>query len=112
MAIDVNELTVETTSPDTYGEGLAMRFTAHFLPYDRVSIAHAVDSASSGHTTLELKVASSVPSNLVALALQSMELTNEEAEDMQEFIAHSTAYPTIPVRNVPEGDRSLLRRHP
>lgn len=112
MALDVRELEVEMPSPDTNGEGLAVCYPAHVSPYGMVSIAHTVQSVSSGYTMLELKLASNVPNNLVALALQPMELTVEEAEDMREFIAHSTAYPTIPVRNVPEGDRSLLKRRP
>lgn len=105
MAIDVREWAVTAPSPDTNIVSLSLHLA--FRPF--TSRAHTVATPSSGYTLLELP-SPSVPSNLVALALEPMDLTLEEAEDMREFLAHSTAYPTLPLRNIPEGDRSLLIR--
>lgn len=107
MAVDVRDWAVTTGSPDANREGFTARFTARFY----TSIAHTVSAPNSGYTPVELP-SLAVPSNLVGLALQPMELTIEEAENMREFIAHGTAYPTIPIRNVPEGDRSILKKRP
>lgn len=49
------------------------------------------------------------PDSPIAMALKPMLLTKEEAEDMRAFIEQGAAYPKIPIRRVPEEDRSLLK---
>ncbi len=74
---------------------------------------------TTGHNVIDLGTVRAAKGNLseggsldnpIALALQPMQLTKEEGEEMRAFIAHGTAYPTIPTRRIPEGDRSLLKR--
>lgn len=45
-----------------------------------------------------------------AVALRDMELTVEEAKELQERIEHPTAFPKRPPRDLPPGDDSMLRR--
>lgn len=44
-----------------------------------------------------------------AVAMRQMDLTPEEAAELQERIEHPIAYPKRPPRDLPEGDPSLLR---
>ena len=45
-----------------------------------------------------------------AVALREMELTVEEAREIERGIEHPTALPKLPPRDLPPGDASMLRR--
>lgn len=115
MAIDINEFVPEATTTASNQDHLAVtvRFVGSALPRMGYSIAHTRDDATDRSAALEIDVLPAIPLGPVGLALQPMALTVEEAEEMREFLAHGRAYPTIPTRRVPQGDRSLLkkRRH-
>lgn len=43
-------------------------------------------------------------------ALETLTLSREEADELRAFLAHPTAFPRVPARRIPEGDRSRLDR--
>jgi len=73
-----------------------------------------VDSVTMGYwVDRQLETISGFPIvvNPLNLALNPLYLTQEEADELDDFLARPQAFPTIPVREVPRGDRSRLVRH-
>lgn len=81
------------------------RWMSNAIEYTRIDLKICPDSWWSDKDKLLLAAPSAGP---IAQSLQPLDLTADEAEDMRAFIAHGTAYPMIPTRNVPEADERLV----
>ena len=58
----------------------------------------------------DVAVESHTGPNPLNQALEHITLSREEADELRAFLAHPTAFPTVPPRRIPEGDRSRLDR--
>ena len=108
MALAITKLSTGTVHPDQNTDN----HTIHYSPF---SGARAVQgpftlARISGTEFSEIRLVASSSEmsqrNPLNSVLEPLMLTAEEAAELRRFLAHPTAFPRVPIRSLPERDRT------
>jgi hypothetical protein len=106
MAVDIYRTETSSTCPDPN----INKHILYLLPPTRITAETATIATTSSYSVVQ-KVSHIHPRGVspITLATQPMQLTIEEVEELEAFMASGKGFPKVELQEIPEGDRALLK---